>query len=93
MVLSRVLGIAIIVVVIIIIVVVFIYCIFIVITLDIKLSLSFIVLTCLVSAAAFQTGNRFFTYGRSLNMALSQDELKKMVGYKVCKITSLPLLS
>ena len=42
-----------------------------------------LVLTCLVSAAAFQTGNRFFTYGRTMNMALSQDELKKMVGYKV----------
>lgn len=41
-----------------------------------------VLLSLFVGAAAFNAGSRAYSHSSGLNMALSQDELKKMVGYK-----------
>mmetsp|Transcript_8964 Transcript_8964/g.8004 ORF Transcript_8964/g.8004 Transcript_8964/m.8004 type:complete len:286 (-) Transcript_8964:82-939(-) len=42
-----------------------------------------ILISCLLTVSAFNTGSsRMFGMSTTLNMALSQDELKKLVGYK-----------
>jgi len=41
-----------------------------------------VLLSLFVGAAAFNAGSRVYSHSSGLNMALTQDELKKMVGYK-----------